>query len=375
MIKPTVGRVVLYWPQKPIEQPRRDQPYAATIAYVWGDRLVNLSYVDHNGSHGNATSVTLLQDDDEPYPCDRCAEWMPFQKGQSPNADTKGLRGSVDRALDKAAPRESGATSGMKRLRIVNDGLSNITKVYDFDSGEEVKLVQSLRLEQHVGGGMYARVETLARVPSLDLTVDAEVRGVVPGVTPPAGPVWKPSTFRGAAESLLKEEGGEAALEREIQSMTAPRVTPAQIDALMARVEYSFDVCPHGSTLTFAHAFLDGTFWLATGRSACVSPKVYDEEKGRELAQQAAERAARDALWDYEGYVLRDRLNRAPIELKMPGHYTEADLAEFKRQWELAASAMRGGDVRITGDGAVHVSGSRVTITGDVQVSGDLTGS
>lgn len=82
-------------------------------------------------------------------------------------------------------------------------------------------------------------------------------------------------------------------------------MTPEQIDALMARVVYTFDERPNGSTVTFAHAMLDGTFFLATGMSACVSPENYNSEIGRNIATSNAARAARDKLWEVEGYRLR----------------------------------------------------------------------
>ncbi len=42
----------------------------------------------------------------------------------------------------------------------------------------------------------------------------------------------------------------------------APRVTKAQIDALMERVTYTVEQRPGGTTSTFVHAFLDGKFFL-----------------------------------------------------------------------------------------------------------------
>lgn len=101
---------------------------------------------------------------------------------------------------------------------------------------------------------------------------------------------------------------GDSEIERQIRQAgadTAPRVTPQQIDALMARVVYTYDERPNGSTVTFAHALLDGQFWLASGTSACVSPANYKSEIGRKLATSNAERAARDKLWELEGYRLR----------------------------------------------------------------------
>lgn len=73
IIMPTVGRVVWYHPDQ-----HMSQPYAATVAFVWSERMINISYVDHNGVQRNATKVQLVQ------PCDAAPShgyccWMPYQ--------------------------------------------------------------------------------------------------------------------------------------------------------------------------------------------------------------------------------------------------------------------------------------------------------
>ena len=83
MIKPTVGRVVDFWPQKEPDAAKAEQPNAALIVDVWGDRMVNLVVFDSNGIPRGETSVTLLQDDDVPNAYGRFASWMPYQKGQA----------------------------------------------------------------------------------------------------------------------------------------------------------------------------------------------------------------------------------------------------------------------------------------------------
>lgn len=75
MIKPTVGRVV----HVTRTHIGRDQPEAAFITYVWGDRMVNVGGFDANGTPFSATSVQLLQDDDQPT-ANIYASWMPYQK-------------------------------------------------------------------------------------------------------------------------------------------------------------------------------------------------------------------------------------------------------------------------------------------------------
>jgi hypothetical protein len=87
----------------------------------------------------------------------------------------------------------------------------------------------------------------------------------------------------------------------------APRVTPERIDALLARVMYRYDN-PADTTSTFAHAYLDGEFYLASGFSACVSKENFDADKGRQFALKDAEPKVRAELWKLEGYGLRLRL-------------------------------------------------------------------
>jgi len=96
-------------------------------------------------------------------------------------------------------------------------------------------------------------------------------------------------------------------IEAEIQAkgLTAPRVTPEEIDALEERVLFTYAVI---GTSTFCHAFLDGTFFLVSGHSACVSPENFDAELGRRIAFENVQKPMRDKLWELEGYALRSKL-------------------------------------------------------------------
>ena len=90
MIKPTPGRVVwftppadrAFWPPG-FEYHDPKQPCSASVAYVWSDRMVNLSVLDQAGKAFNQTSVMLLQDDDLKPEAGRFASWMPYQLGQA----------------------------------------------------------------------------------------------------------------------------------------------------------------------------------------------------------------------------------------------------------------------------------------------------
>lgn len=82
MIKPTIGRVVWYWPNG--RQPDGAQPYAASVAYVQSDTRVNLGWLDHDGFSLFAKDVYLQQEGNpEPAPKVPYAEWMPYQIGQA----------------------------------------------------------------------------------------------------------------------------------------------------------------------------------------------------------------------------------------------------------------------------------------------------
>jgi hypothetical protein len=83
MIKPTVGRIVLFYPAPDSDRPRvGNDPHAAIITAVWGDACINLSVFDANGTPYAQTSVLLVQEG-EPKPSWAYAEWMPYQIGQA----------------------------------------------------------------------------------------------------------------------------------------------------------------------------------------------------------------------------------------------------------------------------------------------------
>lgn len=95
MIKPTVGRVVLFTPHHADRHHNDDrQSWAALICYVHSDRMVNLAAFGQNGASHSKTSVTLLQDDDAKPEHGHYCEWMPYQTGQA--AKTEKLQAQLD---------------------------------------------------------------------------------------------------------------------------------------------------------------------------------------------------------------------------------------------------------------------------------------
>jgi hypothetical protein len=94
----------------------------------------------------------------------------------------------------------------------------------------------------------------------------------------------------------------EAAIEREIQSkgLNAPRLTPELIDAqILAEQFYVFP----GTSLTVCALTLKNGFHVV-GESAAASPENFNEELGRKISRDNA----RNKIWAFEGYALRNRL-------------------------------------------------------------------
>ena len=94
----------------------------------------------------------------------------------------------------------------------------------------------------------------------------------------------------------------EAAIEAEIQAkgLTAPRLTPALIDAQIIGEQYY--VFP-GTTMTVCALTLQNGF-VVTGESAAASPANFDAEIGQKIARDMA----RNKIWPLEGYALRTKL-------------------------------------------------------------------
>lgn len=77
MIKPTVGRVVLYKPHQTEVAHMHSQPFRADICHVFSDVCVNLSINREDGRAFTKTSVMLAQDREAiPGEC----YWMDYQK-------------------------------------------------------------------------------------------------------------------------------------------------------------------------------------------------------------------------------------------------------------------------------------------------------
>ena len=112
----------------------------------------------------------------------------------------------------------------------------------------------------------------------------------------------------GSEEKLSNKENNmsssETALEKEIKAkgLTAPRVTPEQLDAKIVDEKYHVF---EGTTVTVCALVLQNGF-VVVGESAAASPDNFDEEIGRKIARDNA----RNKIWALEGYLLRERLSQ-----------------------------------------------------------------
>ncbi|HHQ4662239.1 TPA: Gp49 family protein [Aeromonas veronii] len=103
----------------------------------------------------------------------------------------------------------------------------------------------------------------------------------------------------------------DAEMERDIETLglTAPRVTPDQIEALMRGVRYEVQVVP-GTTTTLATAIAANGFTLAIGMTSCADPANFNAELGAKYAIKDAEAKARQELWKLEGWRLKCHLEK-----------------------------------------------------------------
>ena len=90
--------------------------------------------------------------------------------------------------------------------------------------------------------------------------------------------------------------------QQEIQDkgLTAPRLTPALIDATIDSETYT--VLPSGRVTICEMALKNG--FVVLGESSCVSKENFNAELGQKIARENA----RNKIWELEGYLLKQRL-------------------------------------------------------------------
>lgn len=140
---------------------------------------------------------------------------------------------------------------------------------------------------------------------------------------------WMPYQL---AQAGIKPMAAPAAPAPAASTSPAPKVEETRINALMASLDYK-TAHLENTTSTVATARLPGGFVVAIGHSATVHAANFDPAKGREYAIASAERKARSALWEFEGYALYLRLEQlraAGVDATMPAHQQRVLLERFE---------------------------------------------
>jgi hypothetical protein len=121
-------------------------------------------------------------------------------------------------------------------------------------------------------------------------------------------------------ERIQSPRTDDSAIEAEIKAkgLTAPRVTPADIEANIVSEHYftgedgvfgargQVTIPVELTLLTFCVLVLANGFTV-TGESACASPENFDAEVGRKVARANAV----NKIWPLMGYALKQKLSEA----------------------------------------------------------------
>jgi len=298
IIPPTVGRVLWFYPSEHtgeagfVRHAGGGGPYAAIIAHVWSDSMLNLTVFDANGTPHSRTSVPLIQDGDV-APDHAFCGWMPFQKGQ-------------------AAKQESEANQQTAQ--------SYVPRTFRQDLEQAAVHAMAGRVAEQGYGG--AKIGAEVR-QALDALLEKD------GGTAPLIGLPVRDDHRNEDVVHFKAQAAQAPVtEQELAAKAvAPRVTPLDLEAEVASEHYftaregvlgmlAADGVPPSiyeqanaapqplGLLTFCVLVLNNGFTV-TGESACASPDNFDPAIGRRLARDHA----LGKLWPLLGFRLRDALH------------------------------------------------------------------
>lgn len=100
-------------------------------------------------------------------------------------------------------------------------------------------------------------------------------------------------------------------IEQAIQAkgLTAPRVTPADIDANIVHTEIVKHISPSGQVLRWA-VLTTRNGYAVTGRPSASASSANDNA---EIGEKVAIENARQELWPLMGYALKEQLHNAAI--------------------------------------------------------------
>lgn len=99
-----------------------------------------------------------------------------------------------------------------------------------------------------------------------------------------------------------------------VLGLSAPRVTPAMIDALVESLTFDTHYIP-GTTTVLATSFLPSGFSVATTKSGSASAENFNLTLGIEIAIGKCKEESRQKLWELEGYCLKKKLHEQSVDI------------------------------------------------------------
>ncbi len=111
---------------------------------------------------------------------------------------------------------------------------------------------------------------------------------------------------------IQSPDTSDGAIEREIvrKGLTAPRLSPAALEAEIVDVAFVKHISKSGQVLRWAVLTTRNGFAVTGRPSASVSPENDDEEIGCKVARENA----KQELWPLMGYELKQRLHEAAVK-------------------------------------------------------------
>lgn len=278
MIKPTVGRVLWFYPsvawaaENDVAYGVPGEPLTALIAHVINDSMLNLSVFDQNGEQWAVTSVPLLEENvplnDESM--SSYAVWMPYQKGQDAKAE------ALENKLSGDTPTPAQCGHGFNdRAFVTRDLVMNM--ICQGKTAENIQHEVPILLE------------------------------LIFGVDPNKTECDRDPDISHAIASLSEQK-------RSAPVEAAPKLTDADIEAVIESKSYftaADGVTSTGDSyydalanVTFCVLILKNGYKITGVNHSSVSPENHNPEYGRELAYKDA----KNKIWELEGYLLKQRL-------------------------------------------------------------------
>lgn len=278
MVTPTKGRIVYFTPA--IHDPnisRDGAPYAALVTHAYGNNYgkdphaVNVTVFGPRGQY-LAYKVPLVQEGDKPVNMlGQFVEWMPFQKGQTTASDAVQAR--------------------LQRLE---------------------EMMTSLQQQRDIGDALLVGNEAFRRQPEPAPPVDnahvaagCEQFKAIVGYAPMKGGSYQGSAVDNAAKATTPPKVTNEGIEKLIvgEFYIGGRDIVDQAESLRYKLNEQSKAMQSLGVLTICTLVLKNGFTVI-GKSACVSPAIFNAELGRKYAREDAVRQ----IWALEGYLLKQKL-------------------------------------------------------------------